>query len=99
MADHFYVYPAYLTAGGTRSLGRRVPKALALREVSLDDLLRAARALGHTAVAEPEKHYPRAAHLYQGRIKVTKRTGVGKAGFLRALAAELQKTPPAGRGS
>jgi signal recognition particle subunit SEC65 len=97
MADHFYVYPAYLVAGGSRALGRRVPKGIAPREVTLEALVAAARTLGHTAVAEPTKNYPRAAHLYQGRIKVTKRKGVGKAGFLRALAEELRRSGTGGR--
>lgn len=94
MADHFYVYPAYLSASASRSSGRRVPKELAAREVTLEELVDAAKSLGHSAVAEPERHYPRAAHLYGGRVKVNKRKGVSKAAFLKALAERLHRRPP-----
>jgi signal recognition particle subunit SEC65 len=91
MPDHFYVYPAYLEAGTPRSLGRRVPTDGAPAEVTLDEIVTAARALGATASAEPEKNYPRQFHTYAGRVKVAKRPGVTKTRFLRELAAELRR--------
>jgi signal recognition particle subunit SRP19 len=97
MADHFYVYPAYLTDDASRSLGRRVPRTLSTGPVTLDEIVTAARSLGFTVEPEPEKNYPRRPHRFEGRVKVTKRAGTTKAAFLGALAAELQKTHPAHR--
>jgi signal recognition particle subunit SEC65 len=89
MPDHFYVYPAYLARGRSRDGGRRVPAALAVPDVTVEEVVRAAERLGYRAAAEPEKQYPAAADLFQGRAKVTKRAGATKAAFLRALAADL----------
>jgi signal recognition particle subunit SRP19 len=91
MPDHFYVYPAYLGKGGSRSDGRRVPAALALPELTGEEIVAAARELGYTAEVEAEKHYPRAAAQYAGRVKVTKGGAQTKAAFLRALATEIQR--------
>jgi signal recognition particle subunit SEC65 len=92
MADHFYVYPEYLIAGGPRSLGRRIPRSLAPAEVTLEAIVRASASLGYRAEAEPTKSYPRQAFRYAGRVKVRKQKGTGKTGFLRALATELRKS-------
>jgi signal recognition particle subunit SRP19 len=94
MPDHFYVYPAYLTSSSSRTLGRRVPKAAAVPEASLEEIVRAAQALGFQAVAEPTKQYPRQFYTYAGRVKVTKKAAVTKTRFLQQLAAQLRR--PAG---
>jgi signal recognition particle subunit SEC65 len=88
MPDHFYVYPAYLEKV-PRSAGRRVPNGLA--EVSAEEILEAAKRLGHTAELEADKHYPRRFYTYAGRVKVTKKDGTSKSAFLRALAGELRR--------
>lgn len=97
MADHFYVYPAYVSSDATRSLGRRVPAAVAVGPVSLEQIVAAAKAIGFRAEAEPEKHYPARFFRYEGRVKVTKRSGTSKAAFLKRLAEELRKSGPAPR--
>ena len=94
MPDHFYVYPAYLARDSSRALGRRVPSAIAPREVTLEEIVAAAKALGFTASAEPEKQYPRQFFTYAGRVKVTKRKGMSKAQFLHRLAEELHRRAP-----
>ncbi|HKV90875.1 MAG TPA: signal recognition particle subunit SRP19/SEC65 family protein [Thermoplasmata archaeon] len=91
MPDHFFVYPAYVSQGATRALGRRVPKSIAVPEVSIDDLVVAATHLGFTAAAEPDKQYPREVHTYAGRVRVTKKKGVSKTEFLRQVATELAR--------
>lgn len=97
MPDHVYIYPGYLAKDSSRSDGRRVPASLAAGDLTLDALLAAARALGFQAEAEPEKHYPRRFYRYEGRVKVTKKTGVSKTRLLRMLAEELRKrTAPEG---
>jgi len=97
MPDHFYVYPAYLDRASPRSMGRRVPGAAAPADVTLDEIVAAAQALGATAKAEPEKQYPRTFFTYGGRVKVTKRPGVPKTRFLQELAREIQKRRPAAK--
>jgi signal recognition particle subunit SEC65 len=91
--DHFYVYPSYLRRKAPRSLGRRLPVALATGEVSAVEIAAAAQRLGYRAEAEPAKQYPRQAHLFEGRVKVTKKAGVSKTQLLRQLAEALRATP------
>ncbi len=96
MPDHFYVYPAYLGRGLARSDGRRLPEADALVEVTSQEILDSARRLGFKAELEADKQYPRRFFTYAGRVKVTKRAGTSKIGFLRAVAADVKKHRPAG---
>ncbi len=96
MPDHFYVYPTYLSRGRSREAGRRVPVGLTLPDLTAEEILTAAQQLGYKATLEADKHYPRAASLFQGRIKVMKRGSTTKTAFLRALATELQRRRPAG---
>jgi signal recognition particle subunit SEC65 len=91
MPDHFYVYPAYLIGGRSRSEGRRVADRVTLKEITADEIVQAAKRLGYKAEAEAEKQYPRDVPAYSGRVKVVKREGVSKAKFLRELASELEK--------
>jgi signal recognition particle subunit SRP19 len=96
MPDHFYVYPAYLGKGGSRSGGRRVPAPLAVADLTGEEIVEAARTLGYKAEVEADKQYPRTAYQYGGRVKVTKRGQLTKAAFLRSLATELQRRRGAG---
>jgi signal recognition particle subunit SEC65 len=97
MPDHFYVYPAYLVKSGSRALGRRIPAALALSEVNVEQIASAAVSLGYRAEAEPGKQYPRQAYRFAGRVKVVKKAGVTKARFLRELAETLQRRSETGK--
>ena len=96
MPDHVYVYPAYLTQTLSRRSGRRVPASQAVAEVTAEEIVEAARRLGHTATLESEKQYPRQFFSYAGRVKVAKKAGVTKAKLLKALATELRRSRPAG---
>jgi signal recognition particle subunit SRP19 len=91
MPDHFYVYPAYLEKGIARADGRRIPADSGLADLTLEEIARAAKRLGHSAEIESDKQYPRRYYAYAGRVKVGKHGGRTKAAFLRALAAELRK--------
>jgi len=91
MPEHFFVYPAYLARESSRALGRRVPADVAAKEVTIEEIVRAATSLGFTAVAEPDKQYPRQFYTYSGRVKVTKKAGTSKTAFLHRLAAELKR--------
>lgn len=96
MPDHFYVYPAYLGRGLSRSDGRRLPEADALPDVTTDEILEAAKRLGFKAEVEADKQYPRRFFTYAGRVKVTKRGGTTKTAFLHAVAVDVLKHRPAG---
>jgi len=90
MPEHFYVYPAYLEKV-PRAAGRRVPAPDALVDVSVEEIIEAARRLGVKAEAEPAKQYPRRFFTYAGRVKLTKKAGTAKTKLLRALAAEIHR--------
>jgi signal recognition particle subunit SRP19 len=96
MPDHFYVYPAYLGRGLSRSDGRRVPETETLAEVTAEEIAQAAKRLGYRAEVEAGKQYPRDVPTLGGRVKVTKRSGVTKAKFLRLVSGELRKSRGAG---
>ncbi|HTT15259.1 MAG TPA: signal recognition particle subunit SRP19/SEC65 family protein [Thermoplasmata archaeon] len=91
MPDHFFVYPAYLGKGLSRQDGRRLRADLALTDLTLEEIAAAAKKLGLKVEIEADRHYPRQAAQYAGRVKVTKRAGTSKAGFLRQLAGELAR--------
>jgi signal recognition particle subunit SEC65 len=88
--DHFYVYPSYLRSKASRAAGRRVPTPLALSEVTAEEIADAARRLGFTAEAEPGKLYPREAHRFEGRAKITKKGGSTKTTVLKQIAEMLK---------
>ncbi|MGD0719125.1 MAG: signal recognition particle subunit SRP19/SEC65 family protein [Thermoplasmata archaeon] len=94
MPDHFYVYPAYLSADLSRRAGRRVPAPAALPEVTSTEIVAAAQRLGFTAEVEPNKQYPRQFFTYAGRVKVAKAAETTKAGFLTAVATEIRRSRP-----
>jgi signal recognition particle subunit SEC65 len=91
MPDHFYVYPAYLGHGLSRTSGRRVPQTETLVELTAEEIVDAAKRLGFKAEIEADKQYPRRSFDYAGRVKVTKKGATTKARFLRQLSAELRK--------
>jgi signal recognition particle subunit SEC65 len=98
MPDHFYVYPAYLGRGLSRTGGRRVPESESLPDLTAEEIVAAAKRLGFRAEVEADKQYPRRFFDYSGRVKVTKKGATTKARFLKQLAAELaQQRAAAGR--
>lgn len=91
MPDHFFVYPAYLDSARPRSLGRRVTTPGGISEVTVDEIVEAARSLGVHATAEPEKQYPRTFFTYSGRVRVVKKAGLAKGAFLKQLGQEIAR--------
>lgn len=94
MPDHFYVYPAYLSAELSRRDGRRVPAAISSTEVSSAEILAVTKRLGFTAEIEASKQYPRQFFTYAGRVKVSKSKGMTKTEFLTAVATEIHRSRP-----
>lgn len=99
MPDHFFVYPAYLDKTGSRADGRRVDAALAVADVTVEMIVEAARRLGFTAQAEPDKHYPRQVHRFGGRVKITKKAGVTKVEAIRRIAKAVKDAAPPAKGA
>jgi len=91
MPDHFYVYPAYLGRGLSRTAGRRVPESESLPDLTAEEIVDAAKRLGFRAELEAGKQYPRRFFDYAGRVKVMKKGATTKAHFLRQLAVELHR--------
>jgi signal recognition particle subunit SEC65 len=91
MPDHFFVYPAYLGRGLSRREGRRLPSGLTIVDVTSEEIVQAAKRLGYRAEVEASKQYPRQCFDYAGRVKVSKKAGVTKTRFLKAVAAELAR--------
>jgi signal recognition particle subunit SRP19 len=96
MPDHFYVYPTYLGRERSRKDGRRVPAAVALPDLTGEEIVAAAGHLGFKAELETEKQYPRSASSFLGRVKVAKKGKVTKTAFLRTVAAEVARRRAAG---
>ncbi len=99
MPDHFYLYPSYLRSKASRADGRRVPAGLAVGEVSAEQIVEAARKLGYQAEAEPGKLYPREAHRFEGRAKITKKGKATKTAVLRQIAELLRREAAAQHGA
>jgi len=55
MPDHFYVYPAYLGRGLSRTGGRRVPESESLPDRTAEEIVDAAKRLGFRAELESAK--------------------------------------------
>jgi len=91
MPDHFYIYPSYLGRDRTRKDGRRIPAALALADLTGEEIVTAAQHLGFKAELEATKQYPRSASAFEGRVKVVKKGTTTKAAFLRSVAQELAR--------
>ncbi len=64
------IYPSYFDSRLSRSRGRRVPRKLAVRKPSLQDIERALSGLSLQYEVEREKHRPSRWYRMEGRIKV-----------------------------
>ncbi|WP_435358117.1 signal recognition particle subunit SRP19 [Haloarchaeobius sp. DFWS5] len=81
------IYPAYLDADLTRKKGRRVPKALAVTEPTVDEIAKAVQQVGYDAVIESDMAYSREGHLERGRVLVKNPTDDSKNDIVQAAAA------------
>ena len=82
------IWPAYLDAGLSRSEGRRVPKALAVSEPTVDEIARAVQQVGYDAVIERDATYPRE-YDPRGRVLVKGAEDASRSDLLQATAAYL----------
>jgi len=81
------LYPAYFDLRLSRSMGRRVPKELAVKAPSAEEIASVARELGLEAFVE-EGRYPRVWWLWQKRVIVEKK-GISKTKIIYKIAVGL----------
>jgi len=84
------IWPAYLDADLSRADGRRVPKAMAVEDPSVDEIAEAVRQVGYDALIERDKAYSRQPQSKTGRVAVQNADDAGKSDLLQAVAAYVQ---------
>ncbi len=93
VADTMIIWLANIDSARSRSMGRKMPKGLALSSPDLKELSKAAHNLGLTSQREPDKLYPRDrardGEPLDGRLVIAKRHSKQKA--LRILADEVRR--------
>jgi len=82
------IWPAYLDAGLSRNEGRRVSRALAVSEPTVDEIARAVQQVGYDAVIERDATYPRE-YKSRGRVLVKGAEDASRSDLLQATAAYL----------
>ncbi|RLG22978.1 signal recognition particle protein Srp19 [Methanosarcinales archaeon] len=85
----YVVWPAYLDGRYTRRMGRRIPRKIASKDVSVEEVLEASKKLGLEAVIEEDKSYPRSWWEHSGRVVIE--TSKKKSEVLREIALEIMK--------
>lgn len=86
------LWPVYFEAGKSRSEGRRVPVHLAVKGVTAEAVLKAAKAAGYEAEFDPNAKHP--AHWFDSSGRVLVRTSQRKTEVLRRVALELKRMQP-----
>lgn len=84
MAENI-IWPAYLDATRSRSDGRRVPRALAVVDPTVDEIAVAVQQVGYEPVVERDVAYPREFEP-RGRVRV-KDVDDAKNDLIQAVAA------------
>jgi len=72
MRDKWVIWPVYFDAEVGRKEGRKIPKELAVKNPTVDEIYMAAKKLGLNPVKE-EKAYPKRWWKKEGRILVDKK--------------------------
>lgn len=91
------LWPIYFDADRSRSGGRKVPLHLAVKGVTAEALLKAARAAGYDAVLDPSAKHPASWFESSGRVLV--RTSERKSAVLKRVALELKRMSSEARAS
>ena len=81
------LWPAYLDATKTRGEGRRVPRAIAIENPTVEEIAAAVEQIGYEAVVDRDKTYPRELEP-RGRVRV-KDVEDAKNDLIQAVAAYL----------
>ena len=65
------IWPVYIDASHSRSRGRLIPKKLSIRSPKLEEIERAAKAMGLSVEAEPDAAHPSSHWERCGRLWVS----------------------------
>ena len=85
-SGNYYVYPAYFEAGRSRQAGRRVPKKLALNNVDVSQIKRAAQRLNLEFEVKADVRYPASWWSNPGVVLIKKPLDKSKTELLKDLA-------------
>ncbi len=83
------LWPVYFEASKSRSEGRKVPAHLAVKKVTAEAVLKAAKAAGYEAELDPNAKHPACWFESSGRVLV--RTNEKKTVVLRKVALQLKR--------
>jgi signal recognition particle subunit SRP19 len=67
------LYPEYFNSKYSRSEGRKVPRKLAKKSPTVEDIEKAAKAIGLSPIVEKDKSYPRTWNKKRGRVLIKKK--------------------------
>ena len=87
LEERYILWPAYFEREYTRKQGRRVPKKMAVKEVSAKDIFEAVRAMGFDAELNNDSAYPRMWWDTKGRVVV--QSELNKRELLKKVAVTL----------
>jgi signal recognition particle subunit SRP19 len=90
-SGNYYIYPAYFEANRSRHSGRRVPKKLALTQVTTSMIAKAAQRLGLEYTVESQVRYPASWWVSSGVVLIKKPENQTKTQLLKELA-KIMKT-------
>jgi signal recognition particle subunit SRP19 len=82
------LYPEYFNVKYSRGEGRKVPRKLAKKSPTVEEIEKAAKALGLTPIVEKDKSYPRFWHKKRGRVLIEKKK-MNKTELLKKIAQGL----------
>ncbi|MHC1601747.1 MAG: signal recognition particle subunit SRP19/SEC65 family protein [Methermicoccaceae archaeon] len=87
--EHCVLWTCYFDAECTRAMGRRVPRKLAVRELSLGEVERACELLQLSTKTEKKARHPRTWWKADGRVLVEK--GMPKQKLLKEVARRIKE--------
>ena len=88
--DYWILWTVYFDANKSRGNGRKVPKSMAVKSPTIDELVKAVSNLGLEFEAYADKKHP--SNWFDGPhgyVAVRKRGGLKKRELIKALAKEL----------
>ena len=83
------LYPAYFDVGRSRAHGRRVAKKWAVDSPTVEEVAKAAKALGLEPQVEAEKAFPRSHWRHEGRVLV--RADYFKTSIVQKVAQRIKQ--------
>lgn len=86
---HIVLYPLYFDADLSRDDGRRVARKVAVHGPTVDEIARAAEALGLNPKVEPDRAHPSVPWNRQGRVLV--KAGYYKTSILRKVGERIKE--------